>query len=290
MLVRWCRFCYDVDKFLSALDILIPDFYVYSRGRPPKHSPREYLKLIILKEYLKASLRDADIFISNYLLGYRVPWTVIHYWEKKFDRDVIEGLVKHVGGILDDEVGYEYSVIDSTKFSLWSRDTMEFHILARKNRYTLYPVSVGFGSDFKTHLRTLVDGKGFLFADRWYEYEEFIRSVYRHGYKPVIKPNIWRVEGYWRNKARDEYDDELYKRRSVGEGLFGILSNWFGDRVKTMLRETTLTRIGARIIVYQVRIYMREENKGIIEIEITCIIAMIHIKIGKTFLEHAHQM
>ncbi len=69
MLVRWSRFCYDVDKFLSALDILIPDFYVYSRGRPPKHSPREYLKLIILKEYLKASLRDADVFISNYL-----PW------------------------------------------------------------------------------------------------------------------------------------------------------------------------------------------------------------------------
>jgi hypothetical protein len=31
---------------------------------------------------------------------------------------------------------------------------------------------------------------------------------------------------------------------------------------------------------------MRKENKGIIEIEITHIIAIIHIKIGKTFLEH----
>ncbi len=89
-MVGWSRFCYDVDKFLSFLDVLIPDFYVYSRGRPPKHSPREYLK---------ASLRDADVFISIYFLGYR---------------DVIEGLVKHIGNILDDEVGYEYSVNDST--------------------------------------------------------------------------------------------------------------------------------------------------------------------------------
>ncbi len=128
-------------------------------------------------------------------LGYRVPWTVIHYWEKRFDRKLIEYIVKHIGNILDDKVRYEYSVIDSTKFSLWNMDVIEFHILSRKNRDTLYPVSIGFGSDFKTHLRILVDGKGFLFADRWYEYEEFIREVYRHGYKPVIKPNIWRDIG-----------------------------------------------------------------------------------------------
>ena len=59
MLVRWSRFCYDVDKFLSFLDVLTPDFYVYHRGRPPKHGPRDYPKLIILKEYLRSSLRDA---------------------------------------------------------------------------------------------------------------------------------------------------------------------------------------------------------------------------------------
>ena len=55
-----------------------------------------------MKEYLKASLRDADIFISDYLLGYRVSWTVIHYWERRFDRDVIESLVKHIGRVLAD--------------------------------------------------------------------------------------------------------------------------------------------------------------------------------------------
>ena len=108
--------------------------------------------------------------------------------------------------------------------------------------------------------------------------------MYRHGYKPVIKPNIWRIDGYWRGKARGEYDDKLYRKRSVGEGLFGALSNWFGDRVKTMLRETTLTRIDARIIAYQVRIYMRADNTDILNIEITYIIAIIHVKIGKSFL------
>ncbi|HEW93911.1 MAG TPA: hypothetical protein ENF47_04320 [Thermoprotei archaeon] len=64
MLVRWSRFCYDVSKFLSVLDVLIPNFYVYSRGRPPKHSPREYLKLIISKEYLRLHLGCRYIYIK----------------------------------------------------------------------------------------------------------------------------------------------------------------------------------------------------------------------------------
>ena len=56
----------------------------------------------------------------------------------------------------------------------------------------------------------------------------------------------------------------LYRRRSVGEGLFGALSNWFGDRLKTTLEETSLTRIGAMIIAYQARIYIRIKDTGIL--------------------------
>ena len=58
---------------------------------------------------------------------------IIHYWEKRFDRRLIEHLVKHIGRILDDEIGYEYSIIDSKKFSLWNTDVIEFHILSRKS-------------------------------------------------------------------------------------------------------------------------------------------------------------
>ena len=80
MLVRWSRFCYNVDKFLSFLDVLIPDFYIYRKDRPPKHTPREYLRLIILKEYLRASLRDADSSISIFTsldIGLRGPSYII---------------------------------------------------------------------------------------------------------------------------------------------------------------------------------------------------------------------
>ena len=52
------------------------------------------------------------------------------------------------------------------------------------------------------------------------------------------------MEEYWGNKAREGHDKKLYKKRSVGERIFGALSNWFGERVKTMLRESTLTRSG----------------------------------------------
>ena len=93
-----------------------------------------------------------NIFISIYFLGYRVSWTVIHYWKRRFDRDLIEYLV-----------GYKYSVIDSTKHSLWNMDIIEVRL--GENMLKVY---IG----------------------------------------------------------------------SIEEGLFGALSNWFGDRLKTTLGET----------------------------------------------------
>ena len=127
-----------------------------------------------MKKFPRASLRDADISISIYFLGYRVPWTVIHYWERRFDRDLIEYLVE-----------YKYSVIDSTKFSLRNMNIIEVRL-----------------------------GENMM--------KDYIGSV--------------------------------------GEVLFNALANWFGDRFKTTLGETSLTKIEARIIAYQPRIYMRIED------------------------------
>jgi hypothetical protein len=86
--------------------------------------------------------------------------------------------------------------------------------------------------------------------------------MFKKGYLPVVKPNKGRVRKYYRRKARKIWNNPLikledrYRLRGIGEGIFGSLTNWLGDRLKTRLLSTSITRIGARIIAYLARIYI----------------------------------
>jgi hypothetical protein len=50
---------------------------------------------------------------------------------------------------------------------------------------------------------------------------------------------------------------DRYRLRGIGEGVFGSLTAWLGDRLKTWLKATAETRIAARIIAYLARIWLR---------------------------------
>jgi hypothetical protein len=50
---------------------------------------------------------------------------------------------------------------------------------------------------------------------------------------------------------------QKHRRRGQGESIFGALTNWLGDRLKTSLIVTTIARIGLRLIAYLTRIYIR---------------------------------
>jgi hypothetical protein len=71
----------------------------------------------------------------------------------------------------------------------------------------------------------LTQGKGELLADAWYDNNLILKAMFKAGYLPTVKPNKGRI----------------------GESIFGSLKNWLGDRVKTSLIASTITRIGARI-------------------------------------------
>jgi len=82
------------------------------RGRKPKHDLRSYLKLIIIKEANKASLREAEIKYSKIICKERVDHSVIHYWEKKFDSNLIEKLVKNLGNKIEKILDYSFSILE----------------------------------------------------------------------------------------------------------------------------------------------------------------------------------
>jgi hypothetical protein len=114
-----------------------------------------------------------------------------------------------------------------------------------------------------TLLRAIVDGNGELLADAWYDNNLILKQMFKQGYLPIVKPNKGRGRKYYRRKASKIWNnpliklEERYRRRRIGEGIFGSLTNWLGDRLKTRLIASTITRIGARIIAYLARIYIR---------------------------------
>lgn len=260
---------HSLKAFLQALEQLIPRQVRVERqsprGRRPKRSLRAYLKLIIVKEAKRASLRRAEAEYSRLVCGQRVPKSTLHWWECRF-RPGIEALVKAVGRQVERLVGYAFSILDATAFTTWRVELVKFHLLVRRAGGALYPVAAAFGSAFATPRRAIVPGQGELFADAEYDSNAVLRAMFKAGYRPRVKPNRPRARGHWRRKARRLFNSpemkwlDRYRLRGIGEGVFGSLTVWLGDRLPSWLRATTETRIAARIIAYLARIYLRARS------------------------------
>ena len=83
---------------LKALIKRISPLKMKGRGRRPKHAPEDYLALLVLKEFDHASLRKAEVRLSEFIVGERIDHSVIAYWENKPESSVlITKLIKIAG-------------------------------------------------------------------------------------------------------------------------------------------------------------------------------------------------
>jgi len=261
LLPRWYSSLGNIKLIVQKLRDIIPEIKPNKRGQPPKHPIRDYVVLIVLKEFKNASLRDAETDWSEYVCGKRIDHSVIHYWEQNIPAEIIENAVRKAGKELEKILGYGFSVIDATSFANWHNENSSFHVLTRVHEGTVYPVSVTMDtySPIPNTKAVLIPGKGFLMADKWYDVNGVFRVVYKNGYIPLISPQRTRGRGYWRRKARKVYSREWmkYRQRGRGESVFGSLTNWFGDRLHTRKRLTTYLRSCARILCYQIKMLIR---------------------------------
>ncbi len=98
---------------------------------------------------------------------------------------------------------------------------------------------------------------GFFFGDSEYDSKQILNKIVDRGYLPIIKPRKISAGGFG-SRIRDRlFNDEIYRRRSVCEGFFGALTNWFGNSIPCFLDETTITRILLRMLAYALRILLR---------------------------------
>lgn len=267
MLFRWDSITEDIKLFISKVKQLVRKVLPKrkeKRGRPPKHSLVSYITLLVAKEYEKKILRGAEARLSELICKERVGHSVISYWENKPEISCcINQIINEAGYLLDEYLGYTFSVIDSTKFSSWYMDEIEFHVLNRINEETVYPASISFlrGSLAAPVKEVLQEGTGNLYADAGYDDNTSIGIMFEREYIPIVCPNKNRWKGYHRKKARKLYrmiKNRLgYRQRGRGESPFGSLTNAYGDRIKTLSSEATITRIASRVLCYQVRLLMR---------------------------------
>lgn len=266
MLPRWNSVVNNIKVFLKTVTKLLKKVMIRKnkRGRPPKHPISKYLQLLITKESKRASLRDAENDYSDVICEERVDHSVIHYWEKKIDKHLFESITSIIGKYLEDRLGYDFSFIDSTLFTSWDKNEIEFYTMLRIAKDTLYPVGLFFDQSKTPSIAVdgcIVEGDKELLADAWYDDNKSFGIMFRAGYDPIVKPNKERFRGYYRHKARKLFMNptgmQKYRQRGRGESMYGSLTNAYGDRLKTSRYDTSITRIGCRVIAYSVRIMIR---------------------------------
>ena len=267
MKLRWDTIIEDINLFVKLVRKSINKVcsnLKKKRGRKPKHPVNDYLTLIIVKEYDKRSLRGAEVRLSRLICNTRVDHSVISYWENKEDvHIIINQIVKDIGSRIQRYIGYEFSMVDSTKFSNWHNNEVEFHIVNRVKEGAVYPVGTSLitSSVSGPVEEATPTGNCNLYGDAWYDDNKTMGVLFNKGYNPIICPNKNRFRGYWRKKARKLYRNIKnrlgYRQRGRGESVFGSVTDSYGDRIKTLTIQSTQTRSLSRIVAYQVKILIR---------------------------------
>ena len=267
MLSRWNTITEDINLAFSKLKALIKrilPFKEKGRRRKPKHKLENYYSVLVLKEFDSASLRKAEVRLSEFVVGERIDHSVLAYWENKPETSkIISKIINIAGAMLEKQLPKLFAFVDSTKFTLWKIEEIEVFVCNKIATGTVYPVGISFQT--KT-VRDPVNecvpkGDGKLYADAWFDDNKTIEVLFQKGYSPIVCPNKGRWKGYWRKKARKLFrlrENRLgYKQRGRGESPFGSLTNKYGDRFHARNENVMKTRIASRILSYQLRLLLR---------------------------------
>jgi len=143
---------------------------------------------------------------------------------------------------------YDYS----TKFTDWLKALHELFIDVRvMGGETLFPVHAKLTNSEMEFVKGIPEGGGIMLGDGAFDAKPVLNTLASRGYIPIVK------RGYGARFRDRAYDEALYAYRSVGEGVFGVLTTEFGDRLKTRREESTKTRTLLRIIIYCLKILVR---------------------------------
>ena len=242
----------------------LPD-YLHRMG-PKKYKSYFLAFCWFITQSWTRSLRGTQVLLFE--LGFQVPhWTTIQKAASRFSARVWSLLHK-----LTTIAEQPYiCAVDSTGFSLsnpshhyinrincrakrFSKlsvlvDTRTSKALALKFRSRPRHDTLDFAdllSQVSVHPRKIV-------ADSAYDAEESVfEQCYERGILPIVKPCKNRKRGFYRHKARKDYDKRTYNRRPVVEGFFSRLKQRFGGNLRCRNARSKRAELYARVILHNI--------------------------------------
>ena len=225
------------------------------RGRLSKHPAYVYIQAMVLKELCGGSLMEGEV-LSCMLLNKRIPKSTLAYWEKHYCwllQIVLDALCTMLDHLCPN---YQYTFLDSTEFTNWHKQSVELFACVRITD-SLVPVKFKITRSEENFVREIPKGKGYALADGAYDNWHTLNNLVKKNYLPMVKMTKRNPRGFGARIRNKIFSKDIYRKRSIGEGIFAALSNQFGDRLKTKLIETTASRVLSRCIIYSSKIYLR---------------------------------
>jgi hypothetical protein len=143
-----------------------------------------------LKEVCKASLRYAESLSLTHL-GVRIPKSTLHYWEVRHG-EVLKALLRLLSFMY-----YDYSVVDSTRFTDWLKGPHELFIDVRVGGgEALFPVHAQPTGSEVEFARGIPESVGMMLGDGAFDAKPILNTIASRGYIPIVKRGSRSPRGY----------------------------------------------------------------------------------------------
>jgi len=250
------------------------------RGRPPKLSSREYLAVCIVYVCFDLTYREVEGLAPAFL-----DETIDHSTFGKAFKRLKPSYVKLVLGLLRKKlmglVEIDFYFVDSTGVSTprlitrvkalkkaREREFYKLHVLAgyssRARALVVFAArvtkpNVTDGSQLRYLLRGL-EGEGRrLLGDSAYDWMCNTELAQKHGFNPLFRPRKVERHGLFRKMMLRDFrrNRKLYRRRGIGETVFGGIENRYGAHTRCKRVRTKVLSIMLMAAAHNLRTLMR---------------------------------
>jgi len=272
-------------KLWKFLDELVEEkgvgFRNKKKGRKPKFSLTIYTKLCVLIAYFDLTLDEA-VGLLDLLEGETLDRSNVDRWFIRFDKEYARMATNWLHEKVEAMFPAGDYVTDATKFST---DRYKKKVVKGVDTYVLkvmglcilvmYFASAGFVSIVNFHVMTgnahesppfrkhciqkvrLTKGKR-LHGDKGFDAEENYEEIYAKGLIPNIVPKEESKKGFYRHKAKKDYDDKLRKlTRGLVETVFGGMETETNNKIRFRKDRTRKNYIALRALSHEIRTYFR---------------------------------
>jgi hypothetical protein len=271
--------------YKTALEVvkrLPPPWRRSRRGRPPQKSAHEYAAICIVMVCFDLTYREVESFAPGFA-GKTIDHSMVGWALKRMSLSYLGLVLGLTRKRLRGELEFDFYFVDSTGIST-PRKVTRVEAMRRVRRREVYKVLVLAGysgragalvvvssrvtksnasdcAEFPGLMRG-IQGRGEpMLGDSAFDALRNYECAERRGFIPVFRPREGSFRGLRRREILKRFrrNRRLYRRRGIGEALFGGIENRYGARTRCRRVKTKRAWVLLALIAHNLRTLMRIE-------------------------------